>query len=582
MLMLVELHIEDLALIERATLTFEDGFGVITGATGAGKSLLIDALGLLLGQRARTGLVRKGAKRALVEGRFLVDPGGYGHQVLTWLRDHLPTALEDWEEEGQEGTLELILTRSVAAEKRSQAHVNHRPVTQKMQRELAGLLVEIHGQNDQQRLFDPEEQLRLLDTFGGMQDTLQGYRERRARWLQNAERLHGYANQEAERLQRLDLLRFQVSELLGAGDAVRDKGTLLAERAKLRHAGGLGLELSGVAFGLFEADGCALTEMQKATKVLEGWAAKVPDVEESLQALHGAAAYLEDANSLLTKLLDGVESDPQRLDEIESQLVVVEHLERKYGTDAEGLLSRIEELQGELAELEDLEAGEDALQDQVSKDFESMVQSAGRLSKGRRKLVSRLQKEVESALDKLGLAGAKFCVEWVAVKGDPDAELAQLRRMYGPQGAEKMEFQLSANPGEPVAPLRSVASGGEMARIMLALRGALAVRLSTPTLIFDEVDTGVGGRLGPEVADHLARLASHHQVLCVTHLPAIAARAAGHLKVEKTTENGRTHTNVVALFGKGREMEIADMIAGGGNQKTALAEARRLLSATSH
>ncbi|MBL4771209.1 MAG: DNA repair protein RecN [Planctomycetes bacterium] len=579
--MLVELHIEDLALIERATLTFEDGFGVITGATGAGKSLLIDALGLLLGQRARTGLVRKGAKRALVEGRFLVEPGGYGHLVLNWLRDHLPTALEDWEEEGGEGTLELILTRSVAVEKRSQAHVNHRPVTQKMQRELAGLLVEIHGQNDQQRLFDPEEQLRLLDTFGGLHDTLQGYRERRARWLQKAERLDGYANQEAERLQRLDLLRFQVSELMGAGEAVRDKGALLAERARLRHAGGLGLELSGVSFGLFEADGCALTEVQKATKVLEGWAAKVPDVEESLQALHGAAAYMEDANNLLTSLLDGVETDPQRLDEIESQLVVVEHLERKYGTDSAGLLLRIEELQGELDELEDLEAGEGALQEQVTKDFEAMRQSAERLGKGRRKLVKRLQQEVEAALEKLGLSGCQFRVSWIEVKADGGAELSDLRRRYSLQGAEKMEFLLSANPGESVGPLRSVASGGEMARIMLALRGALAVRLSTPTLIFDEVDTGVGGRLGPEVADHLARLAAHHQVLCVTHLPAIAARAAGHLKVEKTTEKGRTHTNVVALFGKGREMEIADMIAGGGDQKTALAEARRLLMASS-
>ncbi len=579
--MLVELHIEDLALIERATLTFEDGFGVITGATGAGKSLLIDALGLLLGERARTGLVRKGAKRALVEGRFLVDPGGYGHQVLAWLEDHLPTALEDWHDEGREGTLELILTRSVALEKRSQAHVNHRPVTQKMQRELAGLLVEIHGQNDQQRLFDPDEQLRLLDTFGGLHDTLQGYRERRGRWLANAERLHGYANQEAERLQRLDLLRFQVSELTGAGDAVRDKEALLAERARLRHAGGLGLELSGVAHGLFEADGCALEEVQKATKVLEGWAAKVPDVEEPLQVLHGAATYLEDASSQLASLLDGIETDPNRLDDIEGQLVAVEHLERKYGTDAEGLLQRSEELQCELNELEDLEAGEDALQDQVRKDFESMIQSAKLLSKGRRKLVKGLQKEVENALDQLGLGGSRFRVAWVEVQGDPDAELSTLRRMYGPQGAEKMEFQLSANPGEPLGALRSVASGGEMARIMLALRGALAVRMSTPTLIFDEVDTGVGGRLGPEVADHLSRLAAHHQVLCVTHLPAIAARAAGHLKVEKTTEKGRTHTSVLALFGKGREMEIADMIAGGGDQKTALAEARRLLSATS-
>ncbi|MCA9002016.1 MAG: DNA repair protein RecN, partial [Planctomycetes bacterium] len=342
----------------------------------------------------------------------------------------------------------------------------------------------------------------------------------------------------------------------------------------------LGSELSGVAYGVFEAEGCALSELQKATKVLEGWAAKVPDVEESLAAMHGASAYLEDAQNHLTHLLDGVELDPERLDEIESLLVVVEHLERKYGTDSEGLLALIEEFQTELENLEALEAGEEALQLQVEKDFESMVQSAERLSKGRRKLVGRLQKEVESSLAQLGIGGAQFRVEWVEQPCGAKSDLAQRRRAYGPNGAERMEFMLSANPGEPLAPLRAVASGGEMARIMLALRGALAVRMSTPTLIFDEVDTGVGGRLGPEVAEHLSRLASHHQVLCVTHLPAIAARASGHLKVEKTTAKGRTHTLVTALSGKEREKEIADMIAGGSDQKTALAEARRLLKAT--
>ena len=576
--MLVELHIEDLALIERATLTFEEGFGVITGETGAGKSLLIDALELLLGRRARTGLVRKGAKRARVEGRFLVDPVGYGSGVVAWLGEHLPTALEDWQDGGSEGDLELILTRTVATGKGSQAHVNHRPVTQKMQRELAGLLVEIHGQNDQQRLFDPAEQLRLLDTFGDLGDTLAGYQERRERWLELADRLERFATEEAERLQREDLVRFQLAELEETQETAASKDDLLAERGRLRHAEELGTDLSRMVQALFESEGGALEELQRSVKLLENWAERVRDVEAPLEALTEASAYLEEAAAQLTSLAEEVEYDPGRLEALEGALAAVERLERKYGTDAPGLLAHAATLREELALVEEGAAGEEALRGKVQKAYRSVRQSATRLSKARRSLVERLSKEVQTALSQLGLEGARFGVQWSAQPAGPQASFAEQRRHLGTQGQEGVEFLLAANPGESEAPLRHVASGGEMARVMLALRGALAVRLSTPTLIFDEVDTGVGGRLGPEVGDHLARLAQHHQVLCVTHLPAIAARAAGHLKVEKVVQDGRTITHVRPLLGKDREVEIADMIAGGAEQGTALAEARRLLS----
>lgn len=575
--MLVELHIEDLALIERATLTFEEGFGVITGETGAGKSLLIDALELLLGRRARTGLVRKGAKRARVEGRFLIDPVGYGSQVVAWLGEHLPTALEDWQDEGGEGDLELILTRTVATGKGSQAHVNHRPVTQKMQRELAALLVEIHGQNDQQRLFDPSEQLRLLDAFGDLGDNLAGYRERRGRWLRLAERLERFATEEAERLQREDLVRFQLAELEETQEAAAHKEDWLGERGRLRHAEELGTDLSRMVQGLFEDDGCALEAVQRAVKQLENWVDRVRDVQAPLEALTEASAYLEDAAGQVTSLAEEVEYDPGRLEYLEGALAAVERLERKYGTDAPGLLERVDALREELEQLDAGPGGEAALREEVEKAYAGTQQAAARLTQARKKLVKRLRNEVQASLGQLGLNAASFDVAWTQHPVAADASLAEQRRHLTSHGQEGVEFLLAANPGESEAPLRQVASGGEMARVMLALRGALAVRLSTPTLIFDEVDTGVGGRLGPEVGEHLARLAQHHQVLCVTHLPAIAARAGGHLKVEKAVEGGRTITRVRPLRGKEREMEIADMIAGGGDQRTALAEARRLL-----
>ncbi|MEZ6003825.1 MAG: DNA repair protein RecN [Planctomycetota bacterium] len=575
--MLVELQIEDLALIERATLTFEGGFGVITGETGAGKSLLIDALELLLGGRSRTGLVRQGAARARVEGRFLVDPEGYGTEVVGWLQERLPSALEDWTEDGREGELELILTRTIGIEKRGQAHVNHRPVTQSMLRELAALLVEIHGQNDQQRLFEASEQLRLLDAFGGLEDQFDGYRERRENWLGLATRLDGFAAQEAQRLQRIDLLAFQIDELQEAEEAARDGEALLAERSMLRHAGGLGRDLGGVQAALYEDDGNASERLQAAIKVLEGWVNKVAALQGPVEALREAQAYMEDAGHQMARILSDVEGDPARLEYLEEVLAGLERLQRKFGTNAEGLLQRLDDLRQEKGELDAAEAGEEALAEEVRKALTGLAQAASRLQKERRSAATRLCQSVQASLGELGLGGARFDVAWEKASEGSGTALERERRRFGPRGEATVEFLLSANPGEPLAPLRQVASGGEMARVMLALRGALAVKRTTPTLIFDEVDTGVGGRLGPEVGSHLARLAEHHQVLCVTHLPAIAARAHGHLKVEKEVRDGRTHTRVIPLKGKDREVEIADMIAGGKDQASARAEARRLL-----
>jgi DNA repair protein RecN (Recombination protein N) len=571
--MLVELSITDLALIERATLGFGPGLNVITGETGAGKSLLIDALELLLGQRARAGLVRQGAQSARVEGRFELALEGYGSRVAGWLRKRLPETLEDWEEEGAQGDLELILTRTLTRDGRSRAHVNHRPVTQRVLRELAARLVEIHGQNDHQRLFEPLEQLRLLDTFGALEDTLAGYRERRARWLANAERLERFEAGEADRLQRLDLLRFQARELAEAEPSVEERAELAEERALLRNAGELGGQLGGILMELAEADGAALGAVQQAERVLDAWAERIGALAEPAACIREASAQLDDAVRGLRSFVDGVETNPARLEEVEERLSLLEALERKYRTDTAGLVARRAAIEAEVGQLEDAEQGYDELAAEVARDRGAALQAARRLSRARAKLLERLRVAVERALGELGLARASFAARLVAPADDADD-----RKRLTPHGAEGVEFQLAANPGEPAQPLRKVASGGEMARIMLALRGALAVRQSTPTLIFDEVDAGVGGRLGPRVGAHLAAVAAHHQVLCVTHLPAIAAAAQRHLRVHKDVAQGRTRTHVVHLAGDARVEEIADMIAGGAAHATARAEAQRLLA----
>jgi len=572
--MLVELLLQDLALFERAGLEFGTGLNAVTGETGAGKSLLVDALELLLGARAKAAMVRKGAERARVEGRFVLPLEGYGDLVERWLAEHLPEALEECEDEHE---LELILTRTIGRDGRTRAHVNHRPVTQKLLRGLAGQLVEIHGQNEHQRLFEPSEQLRLVDAFGDLGDTLAGYRERRARWIELAESLRDLEAGESERLQRLDLVRYQATELAEANPSAAEAESLRGECSVLRHASELGSELGAVLHDLSEADDAALDVVRRAERTVGGWAERVGDLDEPAAALREASLHLEEVSRTLTGFLDGVDVDPTRLQAVEDRLGALERLERKYGTDIAGLERRRVELDEELEAMTGGALDRDELVAEVKKARGALAQSARRLTKARGKLAKGLQVSVEKGLADLGLERARFSMTLVPHE-DKDAGMDADRRLFGPNGVEGVELLLAANPGEDPQPLRAVASGGEAARILLALRGALAVRRSTPTLVFDEVDAGVGGRLGPKVARHLEALGDHHQILCVTHLPAIAARAARHVRVRKEVEGGRTRTRIEILTGDSRVAEIADMIAGGAAEPTALAEAQRLLA----
>jgi len=576
---LVELAIADLALIDRVSLSFDGGLNVITGETGAGKSLLIGALELLLGQRGRSALVRKGTRQARVEGRFLVATEGYGEGVMQWLDKNLPETLEDWrEEENGQGELELILTRSLGRDGRSKAHINHRPVTQRVLRELATQLVEIHGQNDQQRLFEPAEQLRLLDSYGGLQDQVAGYRERRTRWLELARRLEHYDQSEAERLQRLDLLRFQVAELAEVAPEADERTHLESERELLRHADSLNTEVDGWLRDLSDREDAALDLMRRTERTLEGWRERVERLAEPAASLRESVAHLEEAVTGLVSFASGLGGDPRRLEEVEARLAELERLERKHGTDIAGLIHAHGQLEAELTELESEAQDREELAADVRRAQEATSEAGRRLDHERRGLASRMEKAAERALAELGLERASFAID-LSTPAEPeqDAGLDVVQRYLGPSGIGSCEFLLAANPGESREPLRCVASGGEAARILLALRVALAVQRSTPTLVFDEVDAGVGGRLGPKVGGYLKSLADLHQVLCVSHLPAIAAAGDHHLLVSKAVSGGRTRTAVALLGEEERVEEIADMIAGGGEHETARAEARRLL-----
>jgi DNA repair protein RecN (Recombination protein N) len=563
--MLSDLSIENLALFDRAALELGAGLNAITGETGAGKSLIVGALELLLGERPRTGLVRTGAEEARVEGRFLLAPEhARGRELGAALAEIAPAVVEEWQRLGPQDEREVVLARAVSAGGRTRAWVNQRPVTLGALKRLAGLLVEIHGQNDHQRLFDPAEQTRVLDAFGGTADLAERWREaRRAHAAARAE-LDDFDARSRARAERLDLLRFQARELSDARIGSEEHAALLAERDRLRWAEDLARDLAGPARALGGEDASALDELRRARRAVESWTARVGELRGVHEELEAALAHAEEASAGLEGFLARLEADPRRLEEIEERLYRLDALRKKHRTDVAGLAARAEAIAQELAALEAREETVEDLQARVEAARAAAAALARDLGKRRASAASRLAKQVHHHLAELGLSKAEFAYAPSGPAGDD----------VDPPHAE---FFLAANPGEPPRPLRHVASGGEAARILLAVRVALALRQSIPTLVFDEIDAGVGGRLGPQVGEHLRALGEGHQVLCVTHLPAIAALADRHFRVSKSVQGGRTRTAVARLDGDARVDEVADMIAGGSAHATARAEARRLL-----
>jgi len=577
--MLSDLALENLALFDRAALELGLGLNAITGETGAGKSLIVGALELLLGERPRTGIVRTGAEEARVEGRFLLAPEhAAGPELREALATVAPTVIEDWSMLGPKDERELILARAVGNSGRTRAWINHRPATLAALKRVAGLLVEIHGQNDHQRLFEPAEQTRVLDAFGGLSDLADRWRAARTTYDTARAELEDFDRRAQERAERLDLLRFQAQELDAARITPDQHADLLAERDRLRWAEDLSRDLGGLARALAGEEGGALDELRRARRVLESWTGRIGELRELHHELEGAVAHAEEASAGLERFLANLEADPTRLESIEDRLYKLETLRKKHRTDVPGLIERAGSITRELSELEARDESVEALQTRVAELRKSAVALAADLSRKRTAAAVKLAKQVHASLADLGLAKAEF--RYAPSSNEAahrDATSRETSARAGEVDPPAAEFFLAANPGEPSRPLRHVASGGEAARILLAVRVALALKQAIPTLVFDEVDAGVGGRLGPQVGEHLKTLGRGHQVLCVTHLPAIAALADHHYRVSKSVKKGRTCTEVARLVGDPRVDEVADMIAGGAAHETARAEARRLL-----
>ncbi|HEX6550502.1 MAG TPA: DNA repair protein RecN [Gammaproteobacteria bacterium] len=553
--MLTHIAIRDFAIIDSLELDLGAGMSVLTGETGAGKSILVDALGLVLGDRADAGVVRQGAERAEISAEFdLRDMPG----VVAWLEQ---------QELGADG--ECILRRIIGADGRSRGQINGRSVPMQLLKELGEQLVDIHGQHEHQSLLRRYTQLQLLDGYGQHQSLLAEVAQVYSDWKHAHQQFSELRAAAANRDARLEMLRYQVSELdalkLEPGEAAR----LDEEHKRLANSGRLAEGAQSALASLYEdEEGSAYQLLSQAARELEKLAALDPRLSSVREILTGAEVQLSEAGDTLRHYLADMDMDPQRLQWVEDRLGVLHELARKHRIEPQDLLQRFQELSGELTQLERAEITLQELETRLQTLRDAYLRAAGSLHALRIKTATGLGKKVSAVMQELGMPGGKFAVEVNSI----DSE------RFTANGTDSVEFMVSANKGQPLKPLAKVASGGELSRISLAIQVIAAQATAIPSMVFDEVDAGIGGGVAEIVGRRLRALGETRQVLCVTHLPQVASQAHQHLRVSKQTQAKTTLTRIEALDRKLQVEELARMLGGIEITETTRKHAREMLA----
>jgi DNA repair protein RecN (Recombination protein N) len=537
--MLTHIHIWNFAIVERLDIEFESGLTVLTGETGAGKSILLDALNLALGDRADTTVIRHGNDKAEISVTFSLQDAP---AALNWLAEH------DMQSED-----ECIIRRTISRNTSSKAFINGIPATVQQLRELGEMLVDLHGQHEHQSLLQREIQRQLLDDYADHKALLQQVNAAYHNWLALQEQWQRLNSANQDRDSRLELLRYQVQELEALHLQPGEAGELEAEHKRLANASHLLQTAQRVLGILEESDESAV---HQALNQCHSDVVELAQVDTRLQAvtdlLNNAIIQVQESISELRHYADNLELDPSRLQEVEQRIQDIHTLTRKHRVDAEALVNLLPALQQERDDLEQADIKLDGLQKQIQQAKETFCSNAAKLTQSRNKTAKLLSQKISDAMQSLSLQGGKF-----EVKLEP---LPETR--WNAQGCEQIEFLVSANPGQPVKPLNKVASGGELSRISLAIQVITAQAARIPTLIFDEVDVGIGGRVAEIVGLQLRALGQHRQVVCVTHLPQVAALGHHHLQVSKQTGKDTTITEIKQLDPKQRIDEVARMLGG--------------------
>ena len=556
--MLLELRVENYAVIDSLAVEFAPGLNLLTGETGAGKSILIDALSLLLGDKASTDMIRHGAEKAVVSGVFEVE------------EKRLRGLLEEngIEPEGNH----VIVKREVAAGGKGRVFVNNQPATVALLRALAPALASIHAQNETILAFDEAARLGLLDTYAG--HDLSELAEKYAGWTEVRERLAQLDRDEQDRLRMADLWSFQKKEIEAAKLHPGEDQKLETEKRVLANSEKLYGAATAAYQVLYEDDSSALTQVSAARKQLEELARFDEKFLEALASLESAKAAIEDVSATARDYADGIDASPERLAEVEDRLALLDRLKRKYGKTVDEVIAYGEDVARKLNELENREDLVRELKKQLTAAAAVYLAAAQAVSKKRYSAARELQKLVETEINQLAMK-AQFRIE-VSGSDEPANWMAS--------GFDGVAYMISPNPGEPLKPVEQIASGGELSRVMLALKATIEAGKKSKagtqrTLVFDEIDTGIGGRAAEAVGKKLKSLARANQVLCITHLPQIASFADHHYLIEKRETAGRTKTLVRALTAAEQTEEIARMLSGEKLTETSRQHAEQLLKA---
>ncbi|WP_369297708.1 DNA repair protein RecN [uncultured Neglectibacter sp.] len=552
--MLAQLFINNIAVIERASIELDQGFTVLTGETGAGKSIIIDAIHAVLGERTSKELVRTGTDTASVSALF-VD-----------LDQDTLKALDEMSIPREEDN-SLLIQREIRLEGRSLCKLNGVPATVSMLRELGTRLISIHGQHESYELLSPEVHMTYVDSFGGLEKLLEEYQESYRKLRRIQQKLESFNTDEGEKARRLDLLRYQIDELEAADIQPGEREELTRQRDAMRNSEKIAASLEIVrdlligdenANGLLSGVSQAVSEMERAAEFLS-------DAEEPTQKLRDAKYLLEDVDSALQSM--GVEFDPALQETVEDRLDLLYRLSLKYGDTEEKMLAFLENAQKEIHEIEFSDEARAELESQYEAEKKQAITLAKQLSERRKAAGKTFVEMVKQELGFLNMPGIEFLVEMERVP------------LYA-MGCDKMQFLVSANKGEPPKPMSKIASGGELSRIMLAIKTVLSGKDKVETLIFDEVDTGISGAAANKVGQKLKQVSQNRQVLCITHLAQIAALADNHFQISKHVEKERTFTDVKLLDFEGRKQELARIIGGENVTDLQLKMAEEMLKST--
>lgn len=568
--MLRELHIQNFAIITDLTLQFKAGLVVLTGETGAGKSIILDALSAVLGTRVESGVVRAGSNQAFVEALFELDD-----VTLSSLRPLLE----------EEGLLEderfLTLSREIRSEGRSIARVNGRSVNLGIQSEIGAVLVDVHGQSEHLSLLKVKSHRELLDRFAGNSETLQDYQKHYRVWSALENELVELKRLQSNADERADILRYQIGQIEAAKLKPDEEDSLLKERMRLANAETLSRYTQSALQSLDESspETSAVTDLLGTVSHDLSSLAKIDAQMQNLaDQAEAALSSLTDIAYELRRYNEQIEFNPARLDQIELRIDLINSLKKKHGGSVDSVIKFFASAQDELSKIEGVEGQIDELGKKISRVKENLANSALSLSASRQQAANSMSAQMEEQLSQLEMRKARLKV-LMARQEDETGLPINGGLAFDSNGIDKVELMIETNPGEGFKPLAKIASGGETSRLMLALKEVLAEADQIPTLIFDEIDSGIGGRVGWTVGSILWQLGRHHQVMCVTHLPQLAAFGDQHLKVDKQTFQDRTITQVVEVTGEMRVAEITEMLGAPGEQSQQTA--RELLASVS-